>query len=183
MRCPRKRFSSGEDAWELKNRWEYRSRKKVISNWTRNCLQAKITSLVRDKCSLSWNNCKGSNTEVLKRIWTQITSRGGGGEHIYSNHPWGLRKEGEQHQQAVTAKCGARDPLLPPHSSAHSAGRRCPSLPVGWCQKSYCSNSAPSMRWDSHPALTCADGRDSREGGWENSWGSVPKGRWENIWE
>lgn len=79
MRCPRKRFSSGEDAWELKNRWEYRSRKKVISNWTRNCLQAKITSLVRDKCSLSWNNCKGSNTEVLKRIWTQITSRGGGG--------------------------------------------------------------------------------------------------------
>lgn len=27
----------------------------------------------------------------------------------------------------------------------------CPQLPVGWCWKSSCSNSAPSMRWDSHP--------------------------------
>jgi len=81
-----------------------------------------------------------------------------------------------QHPSVDPGTCCCLHAALPA-AQAH----RCPSVPP--VLKKRWLPLSPFTRWAQHPAPACANGRHRGKGGWENSWGSIPKDGSENIWE
>lgn len=90
---------------------EHHSGKKAASNRICNRLQKKIASLERDKYSLSWNNCKGSNAELLWAIWTWRAGRMGASLGQWS---WGTTGYSQgAHKGKPRSRVAAQSSALP----------------------------------------------------------------------
>lgn len=97
--------------WRAKEQPEHHSGKKAASNWICNRLQKKIASLERDKYSLSWNNCKGSNAELLWAIWAWRAGRTGASLGQWS---WGTTGYSQEaHKGKPRSRVAAQSSALP----------------------------------------------------------------------
>lgn len=123
------------------------------------------------KFSLSWSNCKGSNTEDLQRIWTQIKNR----MSRACLQQWSLGPE--EGRWPVLAGCDSQA-----WSQGLHAWSEPPCSPAHGCQLAGAEKAIASTQ--PHPW----DGIHTQ---WQEPWwrwvekvsGSVIKDGWENIWE